>query len=694
MARFRFGSLFVLVLLSGAASVGHADGATVTSSTTITAIPLEDVPMESDSVSANLSAISSDLASDRALRPIKQDLPLITQEINTRSEITSRLLSASPSLERLKRLEAGWHAIEHNFDAWQRTIARRIGQLDKYAASLKQLADTWDLTLQSAQLPGTPPTVLENVAQVDSSIHQTQESLEKERHATLVIQGSLTRVDAQVDREIDRVNRAYDDALDHLFKRDSPPIWKTAQGSGQAPVLPHQGRLSMGIQAKGLHAYALRQAHKFLIHAVILLGLVLILYWMRAHFHVVAASAMEQFPSAVKIVEAPIASAVILSLVAGFGLYHEAPRLLWAIWGAAALLPTTFLVRRLIARPLHPLIYALVFFYALDQIRDVVATIPLVSRLLFSVEMLAGAIFLAWFLRQGRAGALMLLPSWLANALRLLPVFMGLASLGDLVGFVNLATLMGNAILQSAYLAVVLYTLLQVVEGLLDFAFTVGPLSRLSVVTHKRELLRQRTLNVLTVISWAAWVLYGLNLLSARDFLFDAAERSLAFTFTLGTFSITLGHILSFGLTLWAAILISRFLRFVLDEDVYPRLHLGAGLPYAVSTLLHYMILMFGFFLAIAALGFDMTKMTILAGAFGVGVGFGTQNIVNNFVSGLILLFERPIKVGDAIQVGDAAGVVRKIGIRATTILTTTGSLVVIPNGSLISGNVTNLSVK
>jgi potassium-dependent mechanosensitive channel len=113
-------------------------------------------------------------------------------------------------------------------------------------------------------------------------------------------------------------------------------------------------------------------------------------------------------------------------------------------------------------------------------------------------------------------------------------------------------------------------------------------------------------------------------------------------------------------------------------------------LPYAISTVLHYVVLLFGFFIALAALGVDMTKFTILAGAFSVGVGFGLQNVINNFVSGLILLFERPIKVGDVVQVGGAAGSVQKIGIRASVIRTQDGSDVIIPNGELISNQVTN----
>jgi potassium efflux system protein len=86
------------------------------------------------------------------------------------------------------------------------------------------------------------------------------------------------------------------------------------------------------------------------------------------------------------------------------------------------------------------------------------------------------------------------------------------------------------------------------------------------------------------------------------------------------------------------------------------RLQLPRGLPYAVSTVLHYAILLVGFFAAAATLGFDMTKFTILAGALSVGVEFGLQNIINNFVSGLILFFERPVKVGDVIEVGDTGG--------------------------------------
>jgi len=105
---------------------------------------------------------------------------------------------------------------------------------------------------------------------------------------------------------------------------------------------------------------------------------------------------------------------------------------------------------------------------------------------------------------------------------------------------------------------------------------------------------------------------------------------------------------------------------------------------------LHYIILLAGFFVAIAALGVDMTKFTVLAGALGVGIGFGLQNIVNNFVSGLVLLFERPVNVGDVVQVQNEIGVIRRIGIRASIIRLFNSSELIVPNGQLISDKVTN----
>jgi small-conductance mechanosensitive channel len=103
-----------------------------------------------------------------------------------------------------------------------------------------------------------------------------------------------------------------------------------------------------------------------------------------------------------------------------------------------------------------------------------------------------------------------------------------------------------------------------------------------------------------------------------------------------------------------------------------------------------YLLVSAGFLLAIAAMGIDLTKVTVLAGALGVGIGFGLQGVVNNFVSGLILLMERPVNVGNVVQMGPLHGTIRRIGVRSSTIQTFQGAEVIVPNADLISKEVTN----
>jgi len=113
-------------------------------------------------------------------------------------------------------------------------------------------------------------------------------------------------------------------------------------------------------------------------------------------------------------------------------------------------------------------------------------------------------------------------------------------------------------------------------------------------------------------------------------------------------------------------------------------------MPYAVSALSHYCILLLGFLLAISALGVNTDRFALLAGAFGVGIGFGLQNVVNNFVSGLILLTERPVEVGDTVTIGQTFGLVQRIGIRSSTLRTWQGAEIIVPNAQLVSEEVTN----
>jgi small-conductance mechanosensitive channel len=229
-----------------------------------------------------------------------------------------------------------------------------------------------------------------------------------------------------------------------------------------------------------------------------------------------------------------------------------------------------------------------------------------------------------------------------------------------------------------------------VTDGLARFALRVPPLRGLGMVARHRDLLERRIHVLVCWIAALAWVTGTLRFHGLLGPALGLAEAVLDAEVRRGAMAISLGDVFAFVITVWLAFLASACIRFVLEEDVYPRLRLARGLPYVISSLLHYAVLFLGVLLAVAALGVDLNKVTVLAGAFGVGLGFGLQGMVNNFVSGLIVLFERPIRVGDAIQMSDLAGEVRRIGIRMTIVRTWEGADVIVPNATLVSEKVTN----
>jgi small-conductance mechanosensitive channel len=174
------------------------------------------------------------------------------------------------------------------------------------------------------------------------------------------------------------------------------------------------------------------------------------------------------------------------------------------------------------------------------------------------------------------------------------------------------------------------------------------------------------------------------------DPLVTWAESAMQWQVPLGDGSVSVAQGLTACAILLSTWLLTRCLQLAFEEEVFPRLRMPLRLPFAVSAFLRYLMGFVGVLLAMSALGIDLTKVTLLAGALGVGIGFGLQNIFNNFASGLILLVERPINVGDVIELGHLVGTVRRIGIRSSTVRTLQGAEVILPNAELIAQPVIN----
>ncbi|WP_236943319.1 mechanosensitive ion channel family protein [Hymenobacter sp. PAMC 26628] len=197
-------------------------------------------------------------------------------------------------------------------------------------------------------------------------------------------------------------------------------------------------------------------------------------------------------------------------------------------------------------------------------------------------------------------------------------------------------------------------------------------------------------LRLLTAVAAGLWLLVFTSNLNLYGVLYGVAERFLAAPRLLGSTEFTLGNILLFFIILYISAQLQQYIGYffgeVSDADDTP----GTRQRGSWLVGLRLLLVLVGFALATAATGLPLSKIAIVFGALSVGIGLGLQSIVNNLVSGIILIFERPFHVGDFIEVAGKAGRVQDIGIRSSKLTSVTGSEIIVPNGDLLSGHVIN----
>ena len=195
-----------------------------------------------------------------------------------------------------------------------------------------------------------------------------------------------------------------------------------------------------------------------------------------------------------------------------------------------------------------------------------------------------------------------------------------------------------------------------------------------------------RPILLLVVLQWLVVFTTNLNIYS---FIYDKLEAALTTSRNIGNANFTFGGILLFFLIIWIAHLLQKYVGYFfgdagLDDESQNKQQRSRLL---ITKLI---VLSIGYLLAVAASGIPIDKITIVLGALGVGIGLGLQNIVSNFVSGIILIFDRPLQIGDSVEIGDQQGKVREIGLRSSIIQTKEGAEVIIPNGDLLSQPIVN----
>ncbi|WP_295770074.1 mechanosensitive ion channel domain-containing protein [uncultured Mucilaginibacter sp.] len=230
---------------------------------------------------------------------------------------------------------------------------------------------------------------------------------------------------------------------------------------------------------------------------------------------------------------------------------------------------------------------------------------------------------------------------------------------------------------------------IQVISDALELQIKVsscsnGLFARLNIASTRASFRR-----ILSVVAVILWLLVFMINLSIAGGVFALVQQVLSKERTFGSVHFSLNNVLFFAVIIYLANMLQKHVGILFGESAVKfedkTEHKGSKL-----ALIRLIIVVIGVLLAVTASGIPLDKLTVVLGALSVGIGLGMQNIVNNFVSGIILIFEKPFRIGDYVELADKKGKVQDIGIRSSKMLTPQGSEVIIPNGDLLSGRLVN----
>ncbi len=598
---------------------------------------------------------------------------------------------------RLESLARHWDFDARRFATWELQARWALAPYGDAAVELSQRRAAWAATRTAGQLDVLPPALAERVQALQGQIDEAEAGLGAALTRQLALTQRASDVKARIRAGSNDVAAAIDDLDRRLLQTDVSPLWQglgTSVGSRTA-----WEQVVSGLQIERQFAIDYHAAHTGNQQALRIVQLLLLplILWLVVRSRRQGAQAQGAASPPHRVAQAlrrPISAWLLLAMLAVLVLEPDAPMLVQEAALALALLPVLRLLPASLLRTLGAWPQAAIALYALDRVGVAAVADPALYRLFLLLLNGVALALTLWLLGRpvpagvdGPAGLLQRLvrpTAWTALAL------LSVAAACNLVGNVSLAETLTSGVIDSGYMALLLTAAVAAGTGLVLAILDQPEVARRRLVRQHEPVVLKAGMRLLALGAGLGWLLYAMDRFRVLRPLQRVGMEVLGLGVEVGQVSVHLGDVLVFMVSVALAYWAARAVRRLLRDELPGHAGLPRGAGNSIASLSYYGVLLLGTLVALSAAGFQVSQLALVFGALGVGIGFGLQNVVNNFVSGLVLMVERPIQPGDLVEVGPTAGTVREIGLRATIIRTYEGADVVVPNGLLVSSNLTN----
>ncbi len=662
-----------------------------------TAVETVDVLTNIEKTYKFLKQVESKLRPSDKVVKIDSLLKDYTKFIAENKPYVEQFIKSNPNKQKIDNQISKWQGYDDLLNQWQKTVKQKTIEKETLLGEISLESSKWEKTLKNARKNKLPVEFTSNISSVHRSAIEVEEKLNKKINNLLRLETDIITQKGEIEQVLENLNHLENSEVYDLFYHRHPPLWKVSftkedfQGEEGNDLERFSKKYSTLIT---FFRNNKDQGYLYILMALSVIGLYVLLKknYSKHPFKLEDG----ELQRAKDLIFSHTALSILFILVVIARLYFiNRPALFDNALMFLALAFSVSIIKPNLYNRFKNLAYFIVLFYLIDTLKSYVWYTSDQYRvyLLFEILLIGGVLYK--FSSPYKVLKAMKIGKFGKNLIKIVPFFYFLlivSFLSNLLGYTNLTDLSIKIIVRSSVITQIYYGIFlvssSVSTGLIHYVF-----KDREVINDVEELkVGRRALQGIRLLVAAYWFVYFLKMIDLHDIVMKDVDSLLSKVYTFGSLTITIGAVLNFLIILAISYVVTRVISFLLNSKLenLKFVKLPKGIPAAISLVVRYFILTFGVVLALSALGIDLSKFNLMAGALGLGIGFGLQTVISNFVSGLILVFERPILPGDTVEVNNLLGEVKRIGIRSSNIRTFDGSEVVVPNNNLISNDLIN----
>ncbi len=661
------------------------------------AIPTQDLIQKIEETVQETKVMERKIEVNDDLVSLDTLFPEYVKFLQSQLKLTKNFINSNPNRQKINNQIKKWNGYNEHLTQWESQVNefedRNIKLLERIQISEK----IWELTYERIRDQNIPREVARRVKETYDDISAMSKQIVRQNNDYLILESRINNQKVDIAGAIEQLEDLKESEIYGLFYLRHEPLWKSdySELSSQSHEVEKGTDFKQNISES--IKYTKDNSSRILRYLFYIALFVFLIRWLKGVF--------EKFPydetdknllKARDTLMNRSLEVIIFSSLLGLTYYLEnRPTFFNDLLHLLILIASIPLVRPFMRDSFKNLMFYVILIFILDTAKTYIWFSSLQYRFYLMTEAVAVILLLYWYGFRYLGVFRFKDHFFAALLLRLAPVFQLIALISiasNILGYTNLSDLTLKISAKTGVYAVISFALFLVLGGI-----SIGLIhnhfeSRGTGDSPQKRIIERKSINFIRFVVVAFWFIIFLSIIDMFGPLKEYLTDALSEPYVFGSISITIGDILTFLLILTISFLITSLVAFFIDSGQFKSRYVKfpKGIPAAISLVIRYFIIATGIILALSSLGVDLSKFNLMAGALGLGIGFGLQNVISNFVSGLILVFERPILVGDTVEVNNLMGTVKRIGVRSSNISTFDGAEVVVPNSNLISNDLIN----